>query len=101
VNTSKPRNAYTVGVFLGAVSLSVIDLPQCEIQTIDTNATMRTVLELWQMAHNVYARARASDDPTMKIKLIHEADEYLKQANEIRLGQMTKAEWPRLDRTAS
>ena len=58
---------------------------------------MRTVLELWQMAHHVYARARASDDPTMKVKLIHEADEYLKQANEIRLGEMTRAEWPKPD----
>jgi hypothetical protein len=49
------------------------------------------------MAHHVYARARASDDPTMKVKLIHEADEYLKHANEIRLGEMTKAEWPKPD----
>jgi hypothetical protein len=52
---------------------------------------MTNVLELWQMAHEVYARARASDDPVTKAKLIREADHYLKHANEIRLGEMTAA----------
>jgi hypothetical protein len=66
--------------------------------TAGTHALMPTVLELWRMAHDVYARARASDDPITKEKLIREADHYLKHANEIRLGQMTKAEWPQPDK---
>ena len=50
------------------------------------------------MAHDVYARARASADPEKKEKLILEADHYLKRANEIRLDEMTQAEWPKSNR---
>lgn len=45
---------------------------------------MATVEELWKMAHDMYARARASLDPLAKRKLLRVADDYLKQANELR-----------------
>jgi len=45
---------------------------------------MATVEELWNMAHGLYARARASLDPSMKRKLMGVADDYLRQAEAIR-----------------
>ena len=45
---------------------------------------MATVEELWKMAHDMYARARGSLDPLTKRKLLRAADDYLKQANELR-----------------
>jgi Holliday junction resolvase-like predicted endonuclease len=59
---------------------------------------MKTVDELWQMAHNLYARARASVDPSTKALLMQAADDYLKQANDIRRSQVIKAEFPKPDR---
>lgn len=59
---------------------------------------MKTVDELWQMAHNLYARARASVDPATKRMLMEAADDYLKQANDIRRSQVIKAEFPKSDR---
>jgi hypothetical protein len=59
---------------------------------------MKTVDELWQMAHNLYARARASGDPSTKALLMQAADDYLKQANDIRRSQVIKAEFPKPDR---
>jgi hypothetical protein len=55
----------------------------------------RTVDELWQVAHSLYARARSSADPEAKRILMVAADDYLKQANDIRRGQIVKAEFPR------
>ena len=59
---------------------------------------MKTVDELWQMAHNLYARARASVDPATKRMLMQAADDYLKQANDIRCSRVIKAEFPKPDR---
>jgi len=59
---------------------------------------MKTVDELWQMAHNLYGRARASVDPDMKRMLMQAADDYLKQANDIRRSRVIKAEFPKPDR---
>lgn len=59
---------------------------------------MTTVDELWQMAHNLYARARSSSDPATKRMLMQAADDYLRQANDIRRRQIIKAEFPRSDR---
>jgi hypothetical protein len=59
---------------------------------------MKTVDELWQLAHNLYCRARASVDPSTKRMLMQAADDYLKQANDIRSRQVIKAEFPKADR---
>lgn len=58
---------------------------------------MRTVDELWQMAHNLYARARSSADPSAKRLLMQMADDYLKQANDIRCRQVVRAEFPKAE----
>ena len=50
------------------------------------------------MAHNLYARARASVDPATKRMLMQAADDYLKQANDIRRSRVIKAEFPKSDR---
>ena len=50
------------------------------------------------MAHNLYARARASVDPATKRMLMQAADDYLKQANDIRRSRVIKAEFPKPDR---
>ena len=57
--------------------------------------TMTTVDVLWQVAHNLYARARSSADPAARRMLMRAADDYLKQANDIRRGQIVKAEFPK------
>jgi hypothetical protein len=56
---------------------------------------MATVDDLWHMAHNLYARARSSADPAAKLQLMRAADDYLKQANDIRRSQVIKAEFPK------
>ena len=43
-----------------------------------------TVDELLGMAHDAYARARASPDASTKQKLMRLADDYLKQAKDMR-----------------
>jgi Holliday junction resolvase-like predicted endonuclease len=48
---------------------------------------MATVEELWQGAHDLYARARTSIDPSTKRMLMRAADDYLKQADDIRGGR--------------
>jgi hypothetical protein len=42
---------------------------------------MATVDELREKAHEAYARARASLDPSTKQELLNLADDYLKQAH--------------------
>jgi hypothetical protein len=59
---------------------------------------MKKVAELWQLAHNLYARARSSADPATKQMLMRTADDYLRQANDIRRRQIIKAEFPKPDR---
>jgi hypothetical protein len=58
---------------------------------------MTTVDELWQVAHNLYARARSSGDPAARRMLMRAADDYLKQANDIRRSQVVKAEFPKAE----
>jgi hypothetical protein len=56
---------------------------------------MATVDDLWQMAHELYARARTSIDPATKRMLMRAADDYLRQAEAMRRGQLvTRAEYP-------
>jgi hypothetical protein len=76
----------------------VFDVPQLEIAPGAYQYCMKTVDELWQMAHSLYVRARASVDPATKRMLMQAADDYLKQANDIRRGQVIKAEFPKSDR---
>ena len=58
---------------------------------------MTSVEELWQKAHEIYARARSSVDPLTQRALMSAADDYLKQAEEIRCSQIIKAEFPKSD----
>jgi hypothetical protein len=76
----------------------VFDVPQLEIAAGAYQCGMKTVDELWQMAHRLYVRARASVDPATKRMLMQAADDYLKQANAIRRGQVIKAEFPKSDK---
>lgn len=55
---------------------------------------MSTVTELWAKAHQTYAKARASFDPATRNDLLRRADNYLKQAEDIRRGQVTRAVYP-------
>lgn len=55
---------------------------------------MATVDELRGMAYDAYARARASLDPLKKQKLTKSADDYLKQAEQLRRGQIMQAAFP-------
>jgi hypothetical protein len=56
---------------------------------------MTRVDDLWTMAHDLYAHARACADPVTKRKLMTEADGFLNKANEIRLRtSVIKAEYP-------
>ena len=66
---------------------------ESDVSAYKTNMT--TVDELWQMAHNFYARARSSADPAARRMLMLAADDYLKQANDIRCSQVVKAEFPK------
>ena len=58
---------------------------------------MATAVELQEMAHEVYARARASLDPVIKQQLLNLADDYLKQADELRRGDVIQAAFPKAD----
>ncbi len=69
-------------------SRSALGSYQCAMATVD---------ELWQIAHNLYGRARSSGDPATKLRLMRAADDYLKQANDIRRGQVVKAEFPKAE----
>ncbi|HMJ50252.1 MAG TPA: hypothetical protein VK440_06790 [Burkholderiales bacterium] len=59
---------------------------------------MATAVELREMAHEIYARARASLDPLTKKRLLDLADDYLKQADELRRGDVVQAAFPKPDR---
>jgi hypothetical protein len=63
------------------------------------NLSMATAVELREMAHEIYARARrASLDPLTKQRLLDLADDYLKQADELRRGDVIQAAFPKPDR---
>jgi hypothetical protein len=55
---------------------------------------MSTVTELWAKAHETYAKARASVDAATRNDLLRLADDYLKQAEDIRREQVTRAVYP-------
>lgn len=59
---------------------------------------MATVHELWQMAHDLYARARMSIDPSTKRMLMGRADDLLRQAEELRRSSVVQAAFPNSDR---
>jgi len=59
---------------------------------------MATVDELWNLAHDLYVRARASVDPSTKQMLLKAADDYLRQAADMRHERIIKpAEIPKSD----
>jgi hypothetical protein len=59
---------------------------------------MATVQELWQVAHDLYARARISIDPLTKKMLMRRADDLLKEAEELRAGNVVQAVFPKPER---
>lgn len=59
---------------------------------------MATVDELREMAHGLYARARMSLDPSTKRMLMRRADDLLKEAEELRAGNVVQAVFPEPDR---
>jgi hypothetical protein len=62
---------------------------------------MATVTELRKMAHDLYARARASRNPFTKQKFRKSADDYLEEAEQLRRGQKyPKAAFPKKLRKA-
>lgn len=71
---------------------------KCKCAEAAYETAMETVDELWQMAHDLYARARSSIDPSTRRMLMQTADDYLKEANEIRRSQIIKAEFPEHER---
>ena len=59
---------------------------------------MATIEELWNMAHDIYARALASLDPSTKLRLIKTADDYLKLAVDMeRERVVVQAAFPKPD----
>jgi hypothetical protein len=50
------------------------------------------------MAYDGYTRARASPDQLKKQKLTKLADDYVKQAEQLRRGQIMQAGFPESDR---
>jgi Holliday junction resolvase-like predicted endonuclease len=61
---------------------------------------MATAVELRELAHEIYSRARASVDPLTKQRLLDLADDYLKQADELRRSDVIQAAFPKLDRNS-
>jgi hypothetical protein len=55
---------------------------------------MDTVFELWDKAHEIYARARSTLDQSEKLKLMQQADSYLRQAEAQRQGAVIRAKYP-------
>ena len=59
---------------------------------------MGMIEEFWNMARDMYARARASLDPSTKLRLIKTADDYLKLAVDIeRERVVVQAAFPKPD----
>ena len=58
---------------------------------------MATIDELREMAHEVYARARRALNPLTKRRMFRQADDYLKQADELRRGDVVQAAFPKPD----
>jgi Holliday junction resolvase-like predicted endonuclease len=60
---------------------------------------MATIVdELRETAHDLYARARSSIDPSTQRMLMKAADGYLRRAEEMRTGRaVIRAEFPTLD----
>jgi hypothetical protein len=52
---------------------------------------MATVTELRKMAHDLYARARASRNPFSKQKFRKSADDYLEEAEQLRTAKISKS----------
>ena len=59
---------------------------------------MATVDEFREIAHEAYARARASLDPSTKQELLNLADDYLKQAEELRRAHVVQAAFQKSDK---
>ncbi len=56
---------------------------------------MATLVELQETAHDLYARARSSIDPSTKRLLMKTADDYLRQAEDIRRRDVIQATSPK------
>ncbi|MGA8958168.1 MAG: hypothetical protein WB503_22475 [Pseudolabrys sp.] len=59
---------------------------------------MATVDELREKAHEIYARARASSDPSTKQGLLNLADGFLKQVEELRRAHAVQATFQKSDK---
>jgi len=59
---------------------------------------MATAVGLREIAHEIYARTRASLDPLTKQRLLDLADDYLRKADELRRGDVVQAAFPKPDR---
>lgn len=78
------------------------ELTQCAGLQWLLHGPMATIEELWKMAYDVYARARASLDPSAKLTPMRAADDYLKQAEELRRKRVVvQAAFPERHRRAS
>jgi len=56
----------------------------CALSQFNDTAAMTNVFDLWDKAHDVYARARSISDESEKQEMLRLADSYLKQAEQIR-----------------
>jgi hypothetical protein len=54
--------------------------------------------ELRMMAHDTYARARASDDALTKRRLLRLADDYLRRADELFAQRIVRAAYQKSER---
>jgi hypothetical protein len=70
------------------------DLPQNESSAFGLKRRMNTVFELWDKAHEMYARARSTLRQSEKLKLMQQADGYLRQAEAQRQGAVVRAKYP-------
>jgi hypothetical protein len=76
----------------------LFDLSQRQSRRSQLERGMATVQELWQMAHDLYARARTSIDPSTKQMLMRRADDLLKEAEELRTSSVVQAVFPKPER---
>lgn len=93
--SAKLRNFPEVATLRGRPTF---DLSQGRRQRSHLERGMATVQELWQMAHDLYARARTSIDPSTKRMLMRRADDLLKEAEELRAGSIIQAVFPKPER---
>lgn len=63
----------------------------CALSGINDAAVMTNVFDLWDKAHEAYARARSMTDEFEKQDMLRLADSYLRQAEQIRRAHSMEA----------